>query len=613
MSGPNVPLDQASIDAYWANAVSTPAQPPGYWGGSSSAAEPAPAPTTLDPSTIPAFDYGAHFSAGKAPLKPTPSPIQVEGYPTGPLPGATNLAPLLGTPQFDMPNAFGAPPPAKVVSHAEGGAPQPGEPGGPSKPSTPTAPEGPTAAEDREFAALKAGMASRGPAPAPAPGGGGGGVPRGPSALDRATASLRGTYDLDKEALARGTEAERARADVNAVGAAAIAQQKIDDQAIQQMEAETAAKRFADYSAETQRQIDDVRAQKFNPNERYADTGSALMAIIGGALGGLYQGLNKTEKNPFVEQMNKNIDVDFRAFEMNQRTQKEALGDRRHLLAEMRSTYKDKALADLQARNLYYEGAKEAIAAAAAGYDSPTIKARGDQAINAMTREQSKLDIHTAMQKAAAAMAAAAAADARAERAWKHKLELDERNRKWAETGISAEKLNVEHGKEARTNERADRKEIVEGNARFLEKHPEIPEAKRLGELIRGPDGKLDTSGGHLPEGLSKWDGVVAELPFSQYFTSAATKNNRNAYEGMHLLFRHELTGAAFKDKEAEQVRLAFDGAGTAAEKSAAIAKAANYIESHQNLIAQHNPKIAAELGLYPAAKGPIDRQEGAK
>lgn len=436
----------------------------------------------------------------------------------------------------------------------------------------------------------------------------GGGAPSGPSELSRGMKGLRGTYDLDKEAIARGTEAERARAEAVAVGSAALAQQKIDDQAIQQMEAQHAAQTFADYSAETQRQIDDVRTKKLNPNERYADSGSALLAIVGGVLGGLYQGLNHQEKNPFVEQMNETFRQDLAVQEKNLQTQKEGIGERRHLLAEMRGTYKDKALADLQARNLYYEGAKEAITAEAAGYDSPTIQARADQAINALSREQSKLDIQEAMRKAAAAQAAAAAAEARRKWQMEYDLKRDTHTREWAETGIKA----AAAGNKRRDDERADRKEIVDKNAQFLKEHPGVPEALRLGDLIRDKNGRLDTSGEHLPEGLSKWDGIKAEL-LGPYLTSAAAKNNRNSYETMHSMFRHDLTGAAFKDTEAAEIRKDFDGAGTAAEKAAAIARSVNWIEGHQNLIAQHNPELAAKLGLYPAAKTPIDRREGVK
>ena len=267
-----------------------------------------------------------------------------------------------------------------------------------------------------------------------------------PSEYDKASADMRATYDADKGATRAERDAEMARAEAVAVGSAALAQQKIDDQEIQAFEAQNAARHFADYSAETQRQIDEVRAKRLNPNERYADSGSAAMAVIGGVLGGLYQGLNHMEKNPFIEQMNKTFEHDLAVQEKNLSTQKEGIGERRHLLAEMRATYKDEALAKLQAKNLYYEGAKEAIAAEAAGYDSPTIQARADQAINALSREQSKLDINSALRKAAAAQAATAAAEARRQRDFDNRLKLDEHSRKWAEAGIEAEKKLGEKG-----------------------------------------------------------------------------------------------------------------------------------------------------------------------
>lgn len=313
----------------------------------------------------------------------------------------------------------------------------------PAAPDTeaPTSSQGASDAAARALAYYSVGASAK---PKTASGGGGGAPrgPAGPSDYDKGVKALRGTYDEDKGATQRGADAEKARADLIAAGALDIAKQKQDDEAIQKMEAANAARHFEDYSAETQRQIDDVRAKRIEPNRSYADTGSAVLAAVGGALGGLYQGLNKMTSNPFIDQMNRNIDRDIAAQEHDIRTQKEGIAERKGLLAEMRATYKDESLAKLQARNLYYEGAKEALAAEASKYDSPAIQSRADLAITALSREQTKLDINEAIRKAAAAQAAAAAAE--------HRRQVDFENRlKLHAAGVEDRKLDIEEGKES--------------------------------------------------------------------------------------------------------------------------------------------------------------------
>ncbi len=311
--------------------------------------------------------------------------------------------------------------------------------GAPPKPAT-------TPQEDRAALALAhyGGAPSPGAKPKATAVGGGS---SGPSDLTKANRALRGTYDEEKGAVQRGANAEEDRSAGLATGAADIARQKMDDQAIAQVEAANAAKHFEDYSAETQRQIDAVRTKTIQPNRAYADTGSAVTAVIGGVLGGIYQGLNKLQSNPFLDQMNKTMDRDIAAQETDLATQKGSIAERKGLLAEMRATYKDEALAKIQAKNLYYEGAKEQLAAEAATYDSPAIQARADQAITALSREQAKLDINDAMRKAAAAQAAASAAEHRRQVDFDNQLKLQDIKNKTVTAEAGAAKDFAEGGK----------------------------------------------------------------------------------------------------------------------------------------------------------------------
>ncbi len=439
MSGsiPMSPEEAARVNAYYGGAglSSSASVPPATLGPEPGAIG------TPPPETGPAYDY---WGGGR---DPSAEPTPVTAPPPAPFswnaPGYENATP--------HPFGMGAPPPgtgpakpAGVPTLARGAAQSDLEPG------TPTAsPESSKAAA----AALAHYGGVSGPAK-PAMSSGGGGMSAGPSALAKAQGALRGSYDEEKGATQRGADTEKDRSALLAEGAQAMAQQKRDDAAIQQMEAANAAEHFKTYQEETQRQIDDVRTQKINPNRLYADSGSAVMAVIGGALGGLYQGLNHLSNNPFLDQMNKNIDRDIAAQETDLKTKKESISERKGLLSEMRATYKDDALAKMQARNLYYEAAKEDLAAQASEYDSPAIQSRADMAIAAITREQAKLDIQKAMQEAAARAAAGAAAE--------HRRQVDFENAlKLHGARVEDRKLDIEAGKEGTKAGQGDAQRFV--------------------------------------------------------------------------------------------------------------------------------------------------------
>jgi hypothetical protein len=288
----------------------------------------------------------------------------------------------------------------------------------------------------------------------PAAAGGGAGAPRGPSAHDNLLGQKLGTYDAEGAAMQAGADAEKGKAAVMAEGGRDIARQHQEDAAIQQMEAANAAKTFSDYQAETQRQIDDVRAKKIDPNRAYSDTGSAIASVIGGLMGGIYQGINKLQSNPFIDQMNKTMDRDIAAQETDLRTAKEAIGERKNMLAEMRATYKDDALAKAQAKNLYIEGAKEELLARAGDYDSPAIQSRVDQGLTALSRMQVDLKLSDLQQKAAAAQAAGAAAE--------HRRQLDFQN------AILLDKQRIEHQKADTEEATAGGKAGHDDTARFV-------------------------------------------------------------------------------------------------------------------------------------------------
>lgn len=581
-------------------------------------------------------DQLAGYFGPAASMPPPQAPLSTQGpAPAAPAAPSVDLgnyygpAPDLGT------AAFGAPPPSAPTTPGPTtlpGAPPPANYFGPDLgaqafgPAPTAPPQQPTPSGLDGPIKFGMGLTNQGPMIGPPvaakgyaslhPKVAGKGGPRGPSDYEKGMAGLRGTYGDDKSALQSGASAEEARADTIAEGAGQIARTKQDDEAIQRVEAANAAQHFADYSAETQKQIDDVRSKTIDPNRAYSDTGSKVTAVLGGVLGGIYQGLNHLSSNPFIDQMNRVIDRDIAAQETDLKTKKEAIGERKGLLAEMRATYKDEALAKIQARNLYYEGAKEELMAQAAQYDSPAIQARADQAITAMTREQTKLDINEAIRKAAAAQAAGAAAEHRRqidfENALKYQhaqnetLTANANAQKTLKEGDKEHKLAVQHvGDKLEEQDKQgtaidlDRlhRYLVDPATGLVDHKREIPGVGRLADLREtvapplGKGGALDVAGIAGPGGaaLRYGSSAIAGL-------SPEERENKNAFERSFLSFKNLKTGSASSEQEHNRLVNAWQGAKTTEEVAAAVEAAHDFTQHNRDMIRAEDPEATAEF-----------------
>jgi len=260
------------------------------------------------------------------------------------------------------------------------------------------------------------------PKPTQAPAGGGGYAGDGGAARRE----LYGTFDTEKHALQSLADAEMARADAMAAGMAVIGADRVREAALQEARAANEREIMRAYQQDTNDQLEQVKSQRVDPGRLYANVGDRIAAMIGGALGGLYQGMNKLPNNAFIDQMNKNIDRDIALQERQIDRNTKAVDGRRGILADMRMTYHDEDLARTQAKNLYYEGIKQQLAAQAAQYDSPTIQARADQTINLVTRQQAALKLDEQAKRAAANAAAAAFARAERQREFENAMKQEE-------------------------------------------------------------------------------------------------------------------------------------------------------------------------------------------
>lgn len=555
-------------------------------------------------SAAPPADPTAYFGPPAPPAPPPVEPFTVEApggaltTPWGPVGPAAPPAPAVDMAKLRAQSA-------NQNAETQGAPPKP-------------------AASPVETAAAKAlayyGGASGPGKPKSSGGGGGGGAPRGPGEYATGVAGLRATYGEDKGALQRGASTEESRADLISEGGAQIARTKMDDEAIQRVEAANAKQHFDDFSAETQRQIDDVRTKTIQPNRAYSDSGAATAAVIGGVLGGMYQGLNKLASNPFIDQMNKTIDRDIAAQETDLRTKKEAIGERKGLLAEMRATYKDEALAKLQAKNLYYEGAKEELAAQAAQYDSPAIQARADQAITAMTREQVKLDINEAIRKAAAANAAASAAEHRRQVDFENRLKLQDMQNKTLTAAATASK-----------DMRSGGDKVDEQTAHLATElsKPELINAKKtIDDLKRKTTnpatGEVDGSKripgtGQLADVRAHWlmNPVIGAADNPITGLNPEERQGRLEWDRLFDAYRVAVTGAGAGEGEIARLKTSFQGANTPAEQAAAIRLADDVLSERESRIRAGAPREAvqkydAQLGAErsgrpkPVAREPV-------
>lgn len=416
-----------------------------------------------------------------------------------------------------------------------------------------------------------------------------------PFGVNAARKGLRGSFDTDKDALSAGANAEKGRAVVLADGASQIAREKEEDAAIQRLESEQAAKHFKDFSDETQRQIDTVKSTQIG-SRLYQDGASKALAIIGGIFGGMYQGLNRTASNPFIDQMNKNIERDLAIQEKNLENQKQAVAERRGVLADMRNTFKDEHLAKLQARNLYYEAFKDQIAAEAAQYDSPAIQAKADMAISAVSREQAKLDLEGAIKKAADARAAAAATLARQEHLRKAQLEEREMRVKEGKLLVDAAEQEKKAGK--------DSSDQMEKLSAAMAAKPELSASKKI---IADVERKLSNPETGEVDGSRRIPGTGPMANFRDWATrnpitgtpipapglglSDEERVGRQDWDRLGTAYRNAVTGAGASKEEAAQIKTAFEGANTPAEQANAIRIAKSMLTEHESRIYAGYPK----------------------
>ncbi len=576
-----------------------------YWGGQpgqnmSDAGAPPPAPPPPPPPG-PADYFG-------------PAPLPDGGMSGGP-PVNASVPP----PQGPQPPPMSLDPRAvkEMTFGAQGGSPPPPPPDGSAiRFGKPVVVDG------------KAGIAPfRRPDAPPGGSGGGPGNPD-PFGVKAGQKGILGAYDSEKAATLDEERAHAAGMLERAEKEQQLAREKEEDSAILNQHQAQFEDRFGKEMEEAQRQLQEVREMKVDPlaAEREAGVGS-IQAVIGGLIGGLYQGVTKSAENPFLAQLNKTIDRKISAQEKNINSARSSAEGQFNLLGQMRGSFKDAQTARFQTKQMYYEAAKQRIEAEAAGHDVGRVKADADKAVAGidLLQKQSAKKFAEEAQARAAAAGAAALAKQKADREWQFKeAEMKHLAAQTALLDAQSKHVGEPKGEEvtARNRERADMAEKLsklEGNTEYgqvkqlskylidpktgkVDETRSIPGVGRFADLReavappigKGPFGDAAMLGVTTPPGAAYT--AARGLSSGLVGLDSEERINKGAFDQLRLGFRHKSTGVAGADKELEEINTVWQGVKSPAEVGHAVRITLDGYQRAIDLTQASNPEAAAEL-----------------
>lgn len=261
----------------------------------------------------------------------------------------------------------------------------------PGKPPPQTV--GPTAADDAEFAHASAQImappAAPKPVARPAMGGASGAHSNpDPYGIRGAQKGVIDSYAAREEAMRRGASQQMDKAAVLGDATGELARRREEDASIQYGEQQAADADFDGRMTKLQRHMDDVRSQRVDPTRATKDIG--FLAVIGGLVGGIYQGLIKSDVNPFIRDLDRMIDRDIAAQERNIDNSRQGVADEMNVLQQNRAQFKDSQAAKMATRISYYEAAQAKIEADAKRFDSAINKEAAEEGIQALEAEKQK-------------------------------------------------------------------------------------------------------------------------------------------------------------------------------------------------------------------------------
>lgn len=269
----------------------------------------------------------------------------------------------------------------------------------------------PTPQQRAQDAAELAAFTAKTSAPKPKAAGGGPSAPANPDpwGIKAGQQQQVGGLEAQRGATLNIADLDAQKADRIGALAKEQAKRKLDEADDQAHAADIERAHMDESISHLQRQIEDVRSKRIDPIGEMHERGQlGIGAMIGAALGGLYQGLQGLQSNPFIDDLNRQIDHQIAIDEKNIGNQKDALGQQMNVLQQQRAVIKDHEASKTAARIIYSEAAKDNLTAETARYDSPTYTERGKQSAADIDVQLGKL--HEAFGKQAQSAAGAAAA-----------------------------------------------------------------------------------------------------------------------------------------------------------------------------------------------------------
>jgi hypothetical protein len=450
-------------------------------------------------------------------------------------------------------------------------------------------------------------------------GGGGNGLY---SAFMAARRKQLGDFDTDKALAAE-------QGDNRAQHVMTLAEWQQADAAEKQRHAEIDMKAQEDAHEKTQALIgrnqelaDDIGRQKIDPKRlaKSMGAGERIEHVLGASLGGFLRGFQGGE-NKTLERFDNEVTRDIQA-QINEIDNKKAqLGARQNLVAQMIQETGDRRLGVLAARNLYYEAAKQKLAATDAQLGVPEIKTAAQQQAQQFQHQQDAMNTQftaEAYQQQQRAAQAAAAAQKAAEK------EAYERQMRVAELGQKQDHLNIEAAKVA-----GGTLEDLNKQAQFLGKELSDPKLAMGRAAVEASKSRLEKAGpgeglpgvgtsADLREKLAgRPTGVAALFPQNWVINKVAGLNDeervsRNDWAAVRQAYINQATGSGGSAEERADIIKTFQGAQTPAEQRAAIAKADAYFKQQEtNLRGSVDPRANAMVEARKAGLAGIQPRQG--
>jgi hypothetical protein len=582
MAGPG-PLSPEELRAYYAGQASTDpmmSAPPPMSPAASYYGPPAPpvAPPSVDVAALP-----------NAPSGPPPSP----GI-GGPAEfGVRVLAPLLGPAASALGAAATTPAPAGPPVDAQGNPVSASEFKVGAQMSGPSPDEKPVAlpfskggvrpgeTASRVYPTVTEGAATK---TGGAPGGGGSGnsdpygVGKSRNALRQVAADEIGTtrkLGATEAAGALAVSEERTR----------LAREHSEDAAIEMETARFHRETIERHLNEASDQLDAVRSKKVDPLAYEKENGGHVMTVIGGLIGGLYQGLNKLDRNPFLDRFDRKVSESIALQERELSRKEKGVQDKVNLIGQLRNVYHDEELARQQARRMYYEAGLQAIEAKKGEYDAPAIIERAELGAEGLRGKMATQEL--AWGERAAAAAASAAAARRAEM-WK------EREFALKQEGAITDRIKA-------TNEGNKRgHEDLTGISKALSDPKYLSAKKTVAELlpqvvdkdgnitkgVKGVGPGADARNAIFPENEGIARTVGRTIGGAAYEGARQVgkldQEERHGRQIMTRLFdsyRVMVTGAGASTEELDRLKASFLGEGTPEEQATAVRQVQALVE----------------------------------